>query len=53
LVNTYDAMAFEAADAAALEGVNSSFRKRLTDRGLTREEAETAMAAIIQQQRRN
>jgi hypothetical protein len=46
LVNTYAAMAFEAADAAALERVNSSVRKRLTDRGLTPEEVEAALAAI-------
>ena len=39
-------MSFEAADAAALEGVNSSFRKRLTDRGLRPEEVETALAYI-------
>ena len=46
LINTYDMMRFEAVDAAALEGVNSSFRKRLTDRGLTPEEVETALAYI-------
>jgi len=46
LINTYVMMSFEAADAAALEGVNSSFRKRLTDRGLRPEEFETALAYI-------
>jgi hypothetical protein len=46
LINTYDMMSFEAADAAALEGVNSSFRERLTDRGLRPEEVESALASI-------
>ena len=51
LVNTYDAMAFEAADAAALERVDQSFRKRLTDHGLTAEQVEAALAAILRRAR--
>ena len=47
LVSTYQLMAFEAADHAALERVQGSFRKRLTDHGLTPERVEPALAAII------
>ena len=51
LVNTYSAMVFEAADGAALERLDGSFRKRLTDRGLTPDQVETALASIISRAR--
>ena len=54
LINTYDAMVFEARPAEGnttgdLERVNASFRKRLASHGLGPDEIEIALAYIIEQ----
>jgi hypothetical protein len=47
LVNTYDAMAFEATGPSEVERLKGSLRKRLGDHGLNAEEIEIALAYII------